>query len=172
MLIGSLVWVVRRFQRRGGWYQSIQVIQKIFHNNIWKRIWKRSVDTKSYSRWILLMWSQDSRLLCLVLVSYLSRFDADITKISWSYFVSRITFSFDSSHYLVSLTPYPRIVSLCLVLHFSVSVFYSLCYLVLLSHFYLFVVPRVCVSYQYDGSYRVIGFFVLGISFIRRLSFV
>lgn len=118
------------------------------------------------------MWSQDSRLLCLVLVSYLSRFDADITKISWSYFVSRITFSFDSSHYLVSLTPYPRIVSLCLVLHFSVSVFYSLCYLVLLSHFYLFVVPRVCVSYQYDGSYRVIGSFVLGISFIRRLSFV
>lgn len=170
MLIGSLVWVVRRFQRRGGWYQSIQVIQKIFHNNIWKRIWKRSVDTKSYSRWILLMWSQDSRLLCLVLVSYLSRFDADITKISWSYFVSRITFSFDSSHYLVSLTPYPRIVSLCLVLHFSVSVFYSLCYLVLLSHFYLFVVPR--VSYQYDRSYRVIGSFVLGISFIRRLSFV
>lgn len=131
MLIGSLVWVVRRFQRRGGWYQSIQVIQKIFHNNIWKRIWKRSVDTKSYSRWILLMWSQDSRLLCLVLVSYLSRFDADITKISWSYFVSRITFSFDSSHYLVSLTPYPRIASLCLVLHFSVSVFYSFCYLVL-----------------------------------------
>ena len=118
------------------------------------------------------MWSQDSRLLCLVLVSYLSRFDADITKISWSYFVSRITFSFDSSHYLVSLTPYPRIVSLCLVLHFSVSVFYSLCYLVLLSHFYLFVVPRVCVSYQYDGSYRVIGYFFLCISFIRILSFV
>lgn len=121
------------------------------------------------------MWSQDSRLLCLVLVSYLSRFDADITKISWSYFVSRITLSYDSSHYLVSLTPYPRIASLCLVLHFlSRSSILSVIsfYLVLLSHFYLFVVPRVCVSYQYAGSYRVIDSFVLGISFIRSLSFV
>lgn len=143
MLIGSLVWVVRRFQRRGGWYQSIQVIQKIFHNNTWKR----SVDTKSYSRWILLMWSQDSRLLCLVLVSYLSRFDADITKISWSYFVSRITFSYDSSHYLVSLTPYPRIVSLCLVLHFlsrsSILSVISFSYLIFISLLSLVSVFRI-----------------------------